>query len=78
MSMSVFDGTSAVTSSLHFEQTRRTRRWAWIRFTAVPTRNGSMPMFTMRETVEGASLVWRVESTRCPVRAALTAISAVS
>ncbi len=77
MSMSVFDGTLA-SSNLHFEQTRRTRRWAWIRLTAVPTRNGSIPMFTMRDTVEGASFVWSVESTRCPVRAALTAISAVS
>ncbi len=49
-----------------------------MRFTAVPTRNGSMPMFTRRETVDGASFVWSVESTRCPVREALTAISAVS
>ena len=78
MSMSVLGGTSAVTSNLHLAQTRRTRRWAWIRLTAVPTRNGSMPMFTMRETVEGASLVCSVESTRWPVSAALTAISAVS
>ncbi len=37
-----------------------------------------MPMLRRRETVPGASLVWRVESTRWPVRAALTPISAVS
>ena len=37
-----------------------------------------MPMFTRREIVEGASFVCSVESTRWPVRAALTAISAVS
>ena len=37
-----------------------------------------MPMFTRRETVEGASFVCSVESTRWPVSAALTAISAVS
>ena len=68
----------SVTSTLQFAQMRRMRRWAWMRLTAVPTRNGSMPMFTRRETVEGASLVCRVESTRWPVREALTAISAVS
>ena len=36
-----------------------------------------MPMFIRRLMVLGASLVWSVESTRCPVSAALTAISAV-
>jgi hypothetical protein len=49
-----------------------------MRFTPVPTRNGSMPMFTRREMLDGASFVCRVESTRWPVRAAFTAISAVS
>ena len=47
-----------------------------MRLTAVPTMKGSMPMFTMRDTVEGASLVCRVESTRWPVSAALVEISA--
>ncbi len=37
-----------------------------------------MPMLRRRETVPGASFVWSVESTRWPVSAALTAISAVS
>ena len=37
-----------------------------------------MPMFISRLTVLGASLVCSVESTRWPVSAALTAISAVS
>ena len=37
-----------------------------------------MPMFMRRLTVLGASLVWSVDSTRWPVSAALTAISAVS
>ena len=37
-----------------------------------------MPMFSRRDTVDGASLVCSVESTRWPVSAALTAISAVS
>ena len=41
-------------------------------------RNGSTPMLRRRLMVEGASWVWRVESTRCPVRAALMPISAVS
>ncbi len=42
------------------------------------TRKGSTPISTSRVGVEAASLVWRVDSTRCPVRAASTAISAVS
>ena len=37
-----------------------------------------MPMLSRRVTVAGASLVCSVESTRWPVSAALTAISAVS
>ena len=57
---------------------RRTSRCAQIRFTEVATRNGSMPMFIKRLMVEGASFVCSVESTRWPVSAALTAISAVS
>ena len=46
--------------------------------TEAVTRNGSMPMLSRRVTVDGASLVCSVESTRWPVSAALTAISAVS
>ena len=42
------------------------------------TKNGSIPMFRRRLTVEGASLVCSVERTMCPVNAAFTAISAVS
>jgi len=49
----------AVTSALHRVQIRRTSRCAWMRFTAVPTRNGSIPMLTRRETVDGASFVWQ-------------------
>ena len=59
-------------------QMRRTRRCAQIRCTELATRNGSMPMFISRLIVLGASLVCSVESTRWPVSAALTAISAVS
>ena len=57
---------------------RRTSRWATIRCTEVATRKGSMPMFIRRLIDDGASLVWRVESTRWPVMAALIATSAVS
>ena len=57
---------------------RRTRRWAQTRFSELATRNGSMPMFIRRLMVLGASLVCRVDSTRWPVSAAFTAISAVS
>ena len=42
------------------------------------TRNGSTPMSTRRVTAATASLVCRVVSTRCPVREALSASSAVS
>ncbi len=64
--------------SLQFTQMRRTRRCAQMRWTELATRNGSMPMFIKRLIVLGASLVCSVESTRWPVSAALTAISAVS
>src|SRR5438874_8304561 len=57
---------------------RRTRRCAQIKFTEVATRKGSMPIFIKRLMVEGASLVCNVESTKWPVRAAFTPISAVS
>ncbi len=65
-------------SVLQSLQTRRTSRCATIRFTALATLNGSMPMSTMRVMVDGASLVCSVESTRWPVSAALMAIEPVS
>ncbi len=49
-----------------------------IRCTDEATLNGATPMFSRRVSVEGASLVCSVESTRCPVCEALTAMSAVS
>ena len=49
-----------------------------VKFTDDATRKGSIPMLSSRFTVDGASLVWRVERTIWPVSAALTAISAVS
>src|SRR2546426_532468 len=51
-------------SALQLEQTRRTRRCATMRFTALATLNGSIPMSIMRVTVDGASLVCSVDSTR--------------
>ena len=63
---------------LQSPQIRRDRRWASTRLTEAVTRNGSTPMLRRRDTVDGASLVWSVDSTRWPVSAALTAISAVS
>src|SRR5216117_3626489 len=57
---------------------RRTSRCATIRFTALATLNGSTPMSTMRVTVDGASLVCSVDSTRWPVSAALIAMEPVS
>ena len=65
-------------STLQFSQMRRRSRCAVITFRAAATLNGSNPMSIIRVMVEGASLVWRVERTRCPVRAALMAIPPVS
>ncbi len=63
---------------LQLAQTFRTSRWASTRLTEAVTRKGSTPMLSKRVMVEGASFVCRVDSTMWPVRAALTAISAVS
>jgi hypothetical protein len=65
------------TAFLH-EHSRRARRWAVIRITEDAILNGATPMFLRRSSVEGASLVCRVDITRWPVCAALMAISAVS
>ena len=62
----------------HFLQTRRTSRWATMRTTESAIRNGSTFMFMSRWTVLAESLVWMVEKTRWPVRAALMAMSTVS
>src|SRR6266581_4577009 len=65
-------------SCLQSLQMRRTSRCATMRFTALATLNGSIPMSTIRVTVDGASLVCSVERTRWPVSAALMAIDPVS
>ena len=54
------------------------RRCAITAITAVDTRKGFTPMSIRRVRAEGASFVWRVENTRCPVSDAWIAISAVS
>ncbi|MNG04818.1 hypothetical protein D3C84_879780 [compost metagenome] len=56
----------------------RARRWAMIRLTEVAILKPWMPMLCRRVRVSAALLVCRVDSTRCPVWAALMAISAVS
>ena len=56
----------------------RTSRWATMQSTAEETRKGSMPMSISRPRALGASRVWSVERTRWPVRAASTAMCAVS
>src|SRR5439155_177810 len=65
-------------SCLQSLQMRRTSRCATMRFTALATLNGSIPMSTIRVTVDGASLVCSVERTRWPVSADLMAIDPVS
>ena len=57
---------------------RRTRRCASTASSESAKLNGSMPMSSRRVTVSGALFVCSVDSTRWPVSAALTAISAVS
>ena len=58
---------------------RRARRWAVIMITdEAMMLNGATPMFFRRVERGRASLVCRVDSTRWPVWAALTEISAVS
>src|SRR5206468_8207971 len=61
----------------HRRQTRRTSRCAIIARAEDATRNGFTPMSIKRVTALGASLVCRVENTRCPVREALMAMVAV-
>src|SRR5438445_523098 len=63
---------------LHCVQSLRARRWAVIRMTEDAMLKGATPMFRSRISVAGASLVCSVDSTRWPVCAAFTAMSAVS
>ncbi|OQA09191.1 MAG: hypothetical protein BWY66_00669 [bacterium ADurb.Bin374] len=65
-------------SAAHDLQILRTRRWASTTRIDVVRLNGSMPMFSRRLMVDGASFVWSVEMTRWPVMAALIAMLAVS
>ena len=67
-----------VTGRLHSSQSRRPSRWATTHSTPEAIRNGSIPMSVSRAGAIGASLVCRVESTRCPVSADWIAICAVS
>ena len=46
--------------------------------TELAIKNGATPMSASRVIALGASFVWSVEKTKCPVRDACTAISAVS
>src|SRR4030042_2807245 len=63
---------------LQLGQSFRTNLWATTKLTEEATRNGSTPISNNRVTVLEASLVCRVLRTRCPVKAALMEISAVS
>ena len=67
-----------VYGSLHFTHTRRTRRCATIASMVAVRRKVSTPRSTRRSTELGASLVWRVVSTKWPVSDAWIAICAVS
>src|SRR3989338_8414511 len=55
-----------------------TNRWAMITLRVEEIRNAGIPKYKNLGMAEIASLVCRVESMRCPVRAELMAMSAVS
>ena len=63
---------------LHSEHNFRNSRCATMSRTEDATKNGSTPIFNNRLTVLGASFVCSVLNTRCPVKAALIPVSAVS
>ena len=62
----------------HLGQTLRTRRWAMTAMTELATRNGWTPISTSLVTALGASFVWSVLKTKCPVSEAWIAVFAVS
>jgi hypothetical protein len=68
----------ASTGSAHFSQGTRASRWPTTRVSEEVIRNGSTPMSISRLTADGASLVCRVDSTRCPVIDAYMAMEATS
>src|SRR6059058_4784202 len=72
--------TSPVTRTwrLHAWHRTRARRWATMQSTEDATRKGSTPISIRRLSVDAASLVCSVESTRWPVMAASMEILAVS
>jgi len=63
---------------LQFEQILFASLWLIIIFIAEERRNGSTHILINLWTVPGAELVWIVDTTKCPVRAASTARVAVS
>src|SRR5216117_1446011 len=71
-------GGASIQTSLHVGQSLRISRCATTPRNAAAILYASTPMSTRRVTAFAASLVCRVESTRCPVSDACTAICAVS
>ena len=57
---------------------RRTKRWAMMALIEAESRKSGMPRSSRRVIAAMLSLVCKVESTRCPVWEAFSAISAVS
>ena len=78
MPAALISAAGGLSGSLHFVQMMRTNRWARMATMLDATRNGATPMSCRRVIALGASLVWSVLKTMCPVRDACTAISAVS
>ena len=65
-------------SFLHLSQSFLTKRWPIIALMDGASKNGFVPIDKNLGTVPAASFVCIVDSTKCPVRAACMAISAVS
>src|SRR5712692_7496599 len=66
------------TATLQPSHVLRTRRWATIAITDDAIKKPSMPMSVNRSNAPTASVAWSEDSTRWPVSADWTAISAVS
>ena len=61
---SISSDSSGMYACLHFTQSWRASRWATTQSMAEPTRNVSTCISISRVIADGASFVWRDESTR--------------
>src|SRR5690606_27402901 len=64
--------------SLQLEHNFLTKRWAILQLSVLAIKNDGTPMSINLDTVAHAELVCMVDKTKCPVKAALTAMLAVA